>query len=70
MNAKSHLSRCLKKNSFPSMNSKTCQWCTGEYKRGNNHETSKDEKASSEIGFSVLSHQIHKGFRGGHAFFL
>ena len=60
MNAKSHLFGFLKRNSVPIMNCKTCQWCTGEYKRGNNHDTSKDEEASAEIGFSVLNYQIQK----------
>ena len=69
MNVKSNLSGFLKRNLFPSMNSKTCKWCTDAYRRGTFHETSKDEEASAEIRCSVLN-QIQKRFRGGHAFFL
>ena len=69
MNVKYNLSGFLKRNLFPCMNSKTCQWCTVECKRGNFHKTPKDEEASAEIGCSVLNHQIQKRFRGGmHSF--
>ena len=68
MNIKSNLSGFLKRNSFPSVNSKTCQWCTDEYTRGTFHEASKDEEASAEIGCSALNHQIQNRFRGGHVF--
>ena len=70
MNRKSNFSGVLKRISSPSMNSKTCQCCTDEYKRGTFHGTSKDEEASAETGCCLLNHHIQKGFRGGHVFFL
>ena len=69
MNVNSNLSGFLKRNSFPNMNSKNCQWCNDEYKRGTFHETSKDEEASAEIRCSVLNHQIQKDSEEGMYFF-
>ena len=69
MNVKSNLFGFLKRNSFPSVNSKTCQWCTHEYKRGTFHKASKDEEASDEIGCSVLDHQIKKDSEEGMYYF-
>jgi len=60
MNVEWNLSDFLKRNSFTSMNSKTWQWRTGEYKRGTFHENSKDEEAPVGIGCIILNHQFQR----------
>ena len=65
MNVKSNLFGFLKRHSFPSMNSKICQWCTDEYKRGSFHEASKEEGASAEMGVVYLTTNFEKDSNEG-----